>query len=103
MASLWERLYGLATMPPEQAQQQVADAAYNIGHSLLSLPKQAFGASEEMRTEGTYNPKPILESAMLPMGTGAIAGVPVKGGEVALGAGLLRPKPAVGGYHSTTV
>jgi len=62
-------------------------------HSLISLPKRAFGASEQMRTEGIYNPEPIVEAATLPIGTGGIAGVPLKSGEVALGSGILRPKP----------
>ena len=63
--------------------------AYN---SLGETAKRAFGTSEMMRTEGTYDPAPMVEAAMLPMGTGGIAGVPVKGAEAVLGAGFVGRK-----------
>jgi len=59
----------------------------HVMSGLLSLPQRAFEASEERRAGGEYDPAPVVEAAMLPMGTGAIAGVPLRTGEVALGAG----------------
>jgi hypothetical protein len=61
-----------------------------IVDSVLAIPQRAFEASEERRAGGEYDPGPILDAAMLPMGTGAIAGVPVKGAEAILGAGPIR-------------
>src|SRR6201996_9301420 len=55
-----------------------------------SLPQRAFEASENRRAGGDYDPSPILEAATLPMGTGAIAGLPLRAGEMALGAGPIR-------------
>lgn len=92
--------------PAEQAEipPNLLDKIFGgLIHGLTTLPQRAFGASEQMRTEGPYNPQPILESAMLPMGTGAVAGAPIAAGETALGAGMLRRQPpVVGGYHATT-
>ena len=59
---------------------------------LASLPQRAFEASENRRLGGDYDPAPIVESATLPMGTGALAGVPVRAGEAVLGAGPVRLK-----------
>jgi hypothetical protein len=78
--------------PAETAQQPsgldaLLRGAYN---SLGLLAQQAFGASEEMRRGGAYNPAPAVEAAMLPMGTGAIVGAPVRGAETVLGTGV-RP------------
>jgi len=101
MPSLWERLYGLATMPEEQAQGQVRSILSNTAMNLAELPKRAFEASEERRLGGEYDPAPAVETALNVMGTGAIAGVPVKGAEQVLGAGIIRPKPLIGGYHGT--
>jgi hypothetical protein len=58
--------------------------------SLAALPQRVFGASEQMRAGGGYNPAPAVEAALMTMGTGAVAGVPVRGGETALGAGIIR-------------
>lgn len=58
--------------------------------SVATLPRRAFEASEQRRSGGAYDPGPALESAMMMMGTGAIAGVPVKGAEAVLGAGPIR-------------
>jgi hypothetical protein len=41
---------------------------------IATLPKRAFEASENLRQGGDYDPGPILEAAMLPMGTGAFSG-----------------------------
>jgi len=101
MPSLWERLYGLATMPEEQAQGQVRGLLYNTAANVAGLPQRAFEASEERRAGGEYDPAPAVETALNVMGTGAIAGVPVKGAESVLGAGIIRPKPLIGGYHGT--
>lgn len=58
--------------------------------NLATLPQRAFQASETMRQGGDYDPGPVLEAATLPMGTGAIAGVPMRTGEMMLGAGPVR-------------
>jgi hypothetical protein len=81
--------------PGEEAQKPSGLAALFGGayNALGDISKRAFGASETMRTEGTYDPTPMVEAAMLPMGTGAVAGVPMRAGEAVLGSGLLRSKP----------
>lgn len=78
--------------PAETAQQPSGMAGLLGGayEALGLLAKRAFGASEMMRQTGVYNPAPMVEAAMLPMGTGAIAGVPVRGAETVLGAGPIR-------------
>ena len=78
--------------PGEEAQKPSGLAALFGGayNALGDLSKRAFGASETMRNEGTYNPAPMVEAAMLPMGTGAVAGVPMRAGEAVLGAGPIR-------------
>ena len=58
--------------------------------SLATLPQRAFQASEQMRTEGTYDPAPAVEAALLPMGTGAVSGVKAAAGEKVIGAGPIR-------------
>jgi hypothetical protein len=63
--------------------------------SLATLPQRAFQASEQMRTEGPYNPAPVVEAALTTMGTGAVAGVKAAAGEKVLGAGPIRA------YHSS--
>lgn len=83
--------------PAETAQQPsglggLLSALYN---SLGDVSKRALGASETMRQEGVYNPSPLLEAAMLPMGTGAVAGVPMRAGEAVLGAGPIRRLPSM--------
>jgi hypothetical protein len=86
----------------ETANQPAGLAQLIIGlyNSLEDVSKRAFGASETMRQGGPYNPAPMVEAAMLPMGTGAIAGVPMKAGEAALGAGVIRPT-GIRGYHAS--
>src|SRR4051812_8049291 len=64
---------------------KAADVASRIpGHmmgSLLSLPQRAIENSQNSLNTGNYDPAPAVEAALMTMGTGAIAGVPVKGGE----------------------
>ena len=57
---------------------------------LATLPQRAIENSQHSLNTGTYDPGPTLEAATLPMGTGAIAGVPVRAGEAVLGAGPIR-------------
>lgn len=59
-------------------------------NNLVTLPKRAIEASNNRLVGGDYDPGPILEAAMLPMGTGALAGVPMRAGEAVLGAGPIR-------------
>jgi hypothetical protein len=78
---------------------EVAGAPSGMG-SILSggyqyldnLAKRAFGASEEMRAGGAYNPAPAVEAAMLPM-MGGVAGTGEGG--FAVGAGPIKA------YHSS--
>lgn len=83
-----------AGSPAETAQQPSGLYSLLMGayHGLGDLAKKAIGSSEMMRQTGVYNPAPMVEAAMLPMGTGAIAGVPLRGGEAVLGSGFLRGK-----------
>jgi hypothetical protein len=79
--------------PGEEAELDEPVAATVIrgaAKHLATLPKRAFEASETMRRGEGYDPGPVLEAATLPMGTGAVAGVPVRGAEMALGAGPVR-------------
>ena len=65
----------------------------NVGsgiESLATLPQRAIENSQYSLDTGNYDPGPTLEAATLPMGTGAIAGVPVRAGEAVLGAGPIR-------------
>lgn len=57
---------------------------------LASLPQRAFRSSEAMQRGEGYDPGPILEAAMLPMGAGVAAGAPAHAGEALLGAGPVR-------------
>jgi hypothetical protein len=63
--------------------------------ALATLPQRAFEASEARRAGGEYDAAPIVEAALLPMGTGAIAGAPVRAGETVLGSGAVRGTPEV--------
>jgi hypothetical protein len=78
--------------PAETAQQPAGLGSLLRGayEALGLLSKRAIGSSEMMRTQGMYDPAPMVEAAMLPMGTGAVAGVKMAPGEMALGAGPIR-------------
>jgi hypothetical protein len=89
----------------EKNYQQVGSGIADAAQHVANIPKRAIGASEGMRTTGTYNPEPVVEAASLPLGIGTLAGVEKGATEAILGAGLLRPKkppPLIGGYHATT-
>lgn len=81
-----------AAMPEayQDPNRGVGASLKNMISSLLSLPRRAIENSQYSLDSGTYDPGPTLEAATLPMGTGAIAGVPVKAGEAVLGAGPIR-------------
>lgn len=76
-----------AAMSPET---YVNPLVRNVIGSLATLPHRAIQSAANYRQTGNYDPGPILEAATLPLGTGAIAGVPMRAGETALGAGLIR-------------
>jgi hypothetical protein len=80
--------------PTEEAQKPSGLAALFGGayNALGDLSKRAIGNSQTAMETGYYNPAPVLDAAMLPMGTGGIAGVPVKGAEAVLGAGFVGRK-----------
>ncbi|WP_445222468.1 DUF7178 family protein [Bradyrhizobium sp. Pa8] len=59
--------------------------------SLGTLPIRLREAMDRYGQTGEYDPAPVVEAASLPMGTGAIAGVPMRAGEAVLGAGAIRP------------
>jgi hypothetical protein len=63
--------------------------------STATLPQRAMESSANMVRTGQYDPAPILEAAMLPMGTGAIAGPPMRAWEAVLGAGPIRRLPSM--------
>jgi hypothetical protein len=65
-------------------------AVIGAPQALHDLAKSNIEASELMRLGGEYNPRPALEAAMLPWGSGAIAGLPLAAKETALGAGPIR-------------
>lgn len=68
----------------------VSNMLGSIVSSLATLPKRAIENSQYSMDTGYYDPRPVLEAAMLPMGTGAVAGVPVRGAETVLGSGPIR-------------
>ncbi len=68
----------------------LADYLRKIAGEAVTLPRRAIQNSQYSLDTGNYNPAPTVEAAMLPMGTGAVAGVPVKAGEAVLGAGPIR-------------
>lgn len=78
--------------PAEEAEKpsglaNLFGGAYNV---LGNLSKRAIENSQTSLDTGNYNPAPTMEAALLPMGTGAVAGVPMKAGEAVLGAGPIR-------------
>lgn len=96
MAGLLDYQGAFGTGSPAEMAGQPSGMAGLLGgayEALGLLAKRALGSSEMMRQTGVYNPEPMVEAAMLPMGTGAIAGVPVRGAETVLGSGLLRHAP----------
>jgi len=97
-----------ARKPQEEAMADVVAAPGAVAKAAYEytgdLAKRNFESAEKLSRTGVYDPAPVLEAATLPMGTGAIAGVPLRAGETALGAGILRPTkelPLTGGYHGT--
>jgi hypothetical protein len=68
---------------------QIADSAL----AAIKAPGQALQSTEPVTSEQMV--KPAADIAQMTMGTGAIAGVPVKGAEAVLGAGPVRRIPAV--------
>jgi hypothetical protein len=77
--------------PAEMAGQQsgIANIIGAAFKGLKDLSQRAVGASEQLRTEGTYNPAPAFEAAQLAMG-GPLVGTGVKAGEAVLGSGPIR-------------
>jgi hypothetical protein len=78
--------------PGETAQQPAGLASLISGlyAGLGDTAKKAFGAAQLYTDTGQYDPSPVFNAAMLPMGTGAVAGVPLRGAETVLGAGPIR-------------
>ncbi len=82
-------------MPEHIGRDRIVDpVASMVVHApdVLDVPKRAMDASQRMVETGEYDPGPIMEAAMLPMGTGAIAGVKALPSEAVLGSGLIRRK-----------
>lgn len=84
-----------AAMMPETYANPAVD---HLIRNAAAIPKRAIEAAANYQPgqPETYDPAPIVDAAMLPMGTGAIAGVPMRAGEAVLGAGSVRHI-----YHST--
>jgi hypothetical protein len=78
--------------PAETAQQPSGMAALLSGayNAMGLLAKRALGNSANAVGTGVYDPAPVMEAAMLPMGTGGIAGLKMAPNEVAFGAGPIR-------------
>jgi hypothetical protein len=88
----------LAQAPTEGSAQpmpsgKIAKVVAGMIKGIATLPQRAIENSQTSLDTGTYDPGPTLEAATLPMGTGAIAGVPVKGTEAVLGSGAIRRTP----------
>ena len=80
---------------PFAAETFVNPAVKQVMGDILTLPQRAIQNSQFALDTGNYDPGPTLEAATLPMGTGAIAGVPMRAGEAVVGAGPIRA------YHSS--
>lgn len=78
---------------PFAAEKFANPAVKGVIGSLATLPQRAIQNSQYSLDTGHYDPGPTLEAATLPMGTGAIAGVPVRAGEAVLGSGAIRKLP----------
>ena len=81
---------------PAETSQQPAGLLDFIGglyNSLGGVAKRALGESANAVGTGVYNPAPAMEAGLLTMGTGAVAGVPVRAGETVLGSGPIRQLP----------
>jgi hypothetical protein len=83
-----------AAKPDAEVQSDFRNFASDMGTSLASIPEKALGASAEATTSGVYNPAPIVDAAMLPMG-----GPAAKAGEFVLGAGAKKATPLLGVLH----
>lgn len=73
-------------MPEHIGRDKIMDPLVNA----MTLPKRAMDSSQRMVETGEYDPAPIVEAAMLPMGTGALAGVRALPREMVMGAGPVR-------------
>jgi hypothetical protein len=91
---LWDALMNAQFSPGTAWGNKAADIGTNLAYGamkgLVTLPQRAIENSQNSLNTGTYDPGPTLEAATLPMGTGAIAGVPVRGAEAVVGAGPIR-------------
>jgi len=81
----------------KQAAPKDVDIIRQTVGAMTSLPQRAIDAAGlDFANRGTgAEPQsigPALEAATLPMGTGALAGVPMRAGETALGSGMLRAR-----------
>lgn len=86
-----------AEVPPNILDKIVADMISGAA----SLPRRAIENSQYSLDSGNYDPAVPIEAALTTMGTGAIAGAPVKGAEAVLGAGPVRAtrESAAEPYH----
>ena len=92
MADLWDTAAFGVGSPAETANapsgmNNLVGGLYNY---FGGLAKRSIENSQTSLDTGTYDPRTPIEAAMLPMGTGAITGVPVRGTEAVLGAGPIR-------------
>lgn len=75
-----------------QAAPKDVGIARGILNSAATLPQRAIEATANWRPgdrDSPFDPGPILEAATLPLGTGVVAGLPMRAGETVLGAGLI--------------
>lgn len=98
-ANPFGRLPGESTArtPVESAVMGTLTAPYTAIKNLMDVNRdyvdaRYYGSGGDVNRLGTKLAGEALNAATLPMGTGAIAGVPVRAGEVALAAGAARPR-----------
>lgn len=98
MAELWDTAAFGTGSPAEMSGQPdgMSTLVGGLYNYFGGLAKRAIGNSQTAVDTGTYNAAPVLEAAMLPMGTGAIAGVPIRTAETAL-----RAAPPIRAYHGS--
>ena len=64
-----------------QAAPKDAAIVRGLLSGIATLPQRAIQSAANYRQTGEFDPGPILEAAMLPIGTGAIVGLPMRAGK----------------------
>jgi hypothetical protein len=92
LADLFAPYAGVSAALPESSvtpNRPPPDVLLHSLASMFTLPQRAIESAANYQQGGGYDPAPIVDAAMLPMGAGA-GGVPMRAGEAVFGAGPVR-------------